>query len=307
MKKPILVVMAAGMGSRYGGLKQIDPVGKNGEIIMDFSVYDAIEAGFSKVVFVIKKELLNDFKEVIGEKMSEKIKVEYAFQSLEDLPQGFSVPQGRVKPFGTGQAVLAAKPFIDAPFAVINADDFYGRQGFLEIANFFKTEKKSDKMQFAMVGFMLKNTLSENGHVARGVCSIDQDSKLITITERTRVERLDSGDIAFTEDDGKTWNNLSENTPVSMNLWGFEECMIDEIEAGFAKFLKEEMPKNPLKAEFFLPFFVNDLLAEGKAEVSVLYSHDKWYGVTYKEDKDTVSTEISKMFEKGVYKSPLWS
>ncbi len=307
MKKPILVVMAAGMGSRYGGLKQIDPVGKNGEIIMDFSVYDAIEAGFSKVVFVIKKELFEDFKEVIGTKFSDKIKVEYAFQNLEDLPNGFSVPKDRVKPFGTGQAVLAAKPFIDAPFAVINADDFYGRQGFLEIANFFKYEKKSDKMQFAMVGFMLKNTLSENGAVARGVCSVDDSSKLINICERTRIEKLENGEIAFTEDNGDTWQTLSENTPVSMNLWGFEECMINELEKGFIKFLQEELPQNPLKAEFFLPFFVNDLLNEEKAEVSVLYSNDKWYGVTYKEDKEVVSTQLAKLFENGTYNSPLWA
>ncbi len=306
MKKPILVIMAAGMGSRYGGLKQIDPVGENGEIIMDFSVFDAMQAGFSKVVFVIKKELLNDFKEKVGSKLEEKIKVEYAFQNLEDVPSGFSVPEGRVKPWGTGQAVLAAKPYIDAPFAVINADDFYGREGFMKISEFFKKEKENDKMQFSMVGFKLENTLSENGHVARGVCTVDENSKLVTITERTRIERLQNTDIAFTLDDGKTWEKLEGNTAVSMNLWAFEESLIEELEKGFVKFFKEEVPKNPLKSEFFLPFLVNDLLAEGKAEVSVLHSDDKWYGVTYKEDKEIVASAISKMFKDGKYPNPLW-
>ncbi|MEG1426790.1 MAG: sugar phosphate nucleotidyltransferase [Oscillospiraceae bacterium] len=305
MKKPILVVMAAGMGSRYGGLKQIDPVGQHGEIIMDFSVFDAIKAGFERVIFIIKKEMEIEFKAIIGDKLAEQVQVDYAFQATNDLPQGFSVPEGRVKPWGTGHAVLAARELIDAPFAAINADDYYGVEAFQKIYDFLATEQNSSKEQLAMVGYNLMNTLSENGHVARGVCQVGEDGYLAGITERTRIEKTVEG-AAFTGDDGKTWTPLAPETVVSMNMWGFPLEMLDALKRDFVRFLSDDVPKNPLKSEYFLPFVVNDLLMAGKAEVSVLTSQDKWFGVTYREDKEIVVREIKKLCEKGVYPVPLW-
>lgn len=304
MKKPILVVMAAGMGSRYGGLKQIDPVGKNGEIIMDFSVFDAVRAGFSKVVFIIKEELLRDFKEVVGDRVSAYIPVEYAFQKLDDIPAGFSVPEGRVKPWGTGHAVLAARDHIDAPFAVINADDFYGGEAFRKIGAFLQNAQDGDKAHWVMVGYRLANTLTENGHVARGVC-VEKDGVLDTIVERTHIEWRPDGP-AYTEDEGETWHALPEDATVSMNLWGFTPGFIQDLERGFTAFLKNDMPKNPLKAEYFLPFVVNDRIRAGKADVQVLKSGDKWYGVTYQEDKPVVMRALADMMAAGVYPDPLW-
>lgn len=304
MKKPILVIMAAGMGSRYGGLKQIDPVGQNGEIIMDFSVYDAMKAGFEHIVFVIKKEIESEFKKLIGSRVEKLVKVDYAFQSTQDVPSGYSVPAGRTKPWGTGHAVLAAREFLDAPFAAINADDYYGVEAFKKIYDFLACDETEDKMQIAMVGYNLMNTLSENGHVARGVCSVDNNGYLLNITERTRIEKRDSG-AAFTENDGKTWTQLPPSTVVSMNMWGFPQSMVNALKNGFAEFLKEDVPKNPDKAEFFLPFVVNDLLVEGKARVSVLHSNDKWFGVTYKQDKEVVVNAIKSLIEKGVYPKKL--
>ena len=305
MNRPILVVMAAGMGSRYGGLKQMDPIGENGEIIIDYSLFDAYKAGFRKVVFIIKEELLEDFKQAIGSRAEGKFEVAYAFQRLTDIPEGFTVPTERIKPWGTGQAVLAAGDFIDAPFAVINADDYYGVDAFKKIYDFLVTTKDDSKKHYAMVGYNLMNTLSENGHVARGVCSVDENGKLIGITERTRIEKLD-GKPAYTEDDGASWTELSEDTTVSMNLWGFTSSMIDALRSGFVSFLRDEMPKNPLKSEYFLPFVVNDLLADGTADAQVLTSPDKWFGVTYKEDKPVVVAAIKNLTENGIYSSPLW-
>ena len=304
MKKPILVVMAAGMGSRYGGLKQIDPVGKNGEIIMDFSIYDAMRAGFSKVIFIIKEERLQDFKEVVGDRVSRYIPVEYAFQKLDDLPEGFSVPEGREKPWGTGHAVLAARDLIDAPFAVINADDFYGGEAFREIGAFLETAEDGEKAHWAMVGYQLQNTLTENGHVARGVC-VEKDGILETVVERTRIEKRADGP-AYTEDDGETWHLLPADATVSMNLWGFTPGFVEDLKRDFRAFLENDVPKNPMKAEYFLPFVVNDQIRAGKADVRVLKSADKWYGVTYKEDKPVVMRALADMMASGVYPDPLW-
>ena len=304
MKKPILVVMAAGMGSRYGGLKQIDPVGKNGEIIMDFSIYDALQAGFSKVIFIIKEERLADFKAVVGDRVSRYIPVEYAFQKLDDLPEGFTVPEGREKPWGTGHAVLAARDLIDAPFAVINADDFYGGEAFRKIGAFLETAEDGEKAHWAMVGYQLQNTLTENGHVARGVC-VEKDGVLDTVVERTRIEKREGGP-AYTEDDGATWQPLPADATVSMNLWGFTPGFVEDLKRDFRAFLENDVPKNPLKAEYFLPFVVNDQIRAGRADVRVLKSGDRWYGVTYKEDKPVVMQALSDMMTDGVYPDPLW-
>lgn len=305
MKKPILVVMAAGMGSRYGGLKQMDPIGENGEIIMDYSLFDAVQAGFEKVVFVIKKELMEDFKQVVGNKASENLEVHYAFQELSDIPGEFNIPEGRQKPWGTGHAVLAARKYIDAPFAVINADDYYGAEAFKKIYEFLSGAEDTDKKHFAMVGYNLMNTLSEHGHVARGVCSVDSEGMLIGITERTKIENH-NGCPQYTEDDGRTWESLPENTVVSMNMWGFTESMVGALKNGFIQFLRDEVPGNPMKSEFFLPFVVNDLLHGGEADVKVLASADKWFGVTYKEDKPVVIEAVKRLTQQGVYPSPLW-
>ena len=301
MEKPVLVVMAAGMGSRYGGLKQMDPMDDYGHVILDFSVYDAMLAGFEKVIFIIKKENEALFRQRIGDRMSKKIKVEYAYQELHNLPEGFEVPAGREKPFGTGHAVLSCKDKVHGPFAVINADDFYGRGAFQMIYDYLDSNEEKDMYQFAMVGYLLKNTLTENGHVARGVCQVDDQGFLTDIHERTRIEK--HGDSpAYTEDEGKTWEKLPDGTIVSMNLWGFSAGMMGELE----KFLQDNLKKNPLKCEFFLPFAVEELMEEGKAKVKVLKSEDRWYGVTYQEDKGIVMQAISDFKKKGVYPCQLW-
>lgn len=305
MKKPVLVIMAAGMGSRYGGLKQIDPIDAEGHIIMDFSIYDAVKAGFEKVVFIIKKENEADFRESIGNRMEKQIQVEYVFQDLHNLPEGFEVPEGRVKPWGTGHAVLSCLSVIDGPFAVINADDYYGQQAFRMIYDFLTTHDDEEKYQYTMVGYLLENTLTENGHVARGVCETDENGKLTEITERTRIERH-GGVPAYTEDDGATWTNLPADAIVSMNMWGFSSSMLPELNTRFAGFLEENLPKNPLKCEYFLPFVVDELIQEGKAEVTVLKSRDRWYGVTYKEDKPVVVKAIQALKDEGRYPQKLW-
>ena len=305
MEKPVLVVMAAGMGSRYGGLKQMDPKDDYGHVILDFSVYDAMLAGFEKVIFIIKKENEALFRQRIGDRMSKKIKVEYAYQELHNLPEGFEVPAGREKPFGTGHAVLSCKDKVHGPFAVINADDFYGRGAFQMIYDYLDSNEEKDMYQFAMVGYLLKNTLTENGHVARGVCQVDDQGFLTDIHERTRIEK--HGDSpAYTEDEGKTWEKLPDGTIVSMNLWGFSAGMMGELEKGFPVFLQDNLKKNPLKCEFFLPFAVEELMEEGKAKVKVLKSEDRWYGVTYQEDKGIVMQAISDFKKKGVYPCQLW-
>ncbi len=305
MKKPVLVIMAAGMGSRYGGLKQMDPVDENGHIIMDFSIYDAIRAGFEKVVFIIKKENEALFKECVGDRVAKKMQVEYVFQDLHNLPEGYIVPEGREKPWGTGHAVLSCLSAVDGPFAVINADDYYGREAFQIIYDFLTTHQDDEKYQYTMVGYYLKNTLTENGHVARGVCIADEEGKLTGITERTRIEKHADGP-AYTEDDGETWTKLPEDTIVSMNMWGFTSSILQELNNRFARFLEENLRKNPLKCEYFLPFVVDELLKENKAEVTVLKSPDRWYGVTYKEDKPVVVEAIKNMRSAGLYPQGNW-
>lgn len=305
MKKPVLVIMAAGMGSRYGGLKQMDPVDENGHIIMDFSIYDAIRAGFEKVVFIIKKENEALFKECVGDRVAKKMQVEYVFQDLHNLPEGYIVPEGREKPWGTGHAVLSCLSAVDGPFAVINADDYYGREAFQIIYDFLTTHQDDEKYQYTMVGYYLKNTLTENGHVARGVCIADEEGKLTGITERTHIEKHADGP-AYTEDDGETWTKLPEDTIVSMNMWGFTSSILQELNNRFARFLEENLRKNPLKCEYFLPFVVDELLKENKAEVTVLKSPDRWYGVTYKEDKPVVVEAIKNMRFAGLYPQGNW-
>lgn len=300
MKKPVLVIMAAGMGSRYGGLKQIDPIDAQGHIIIDFSIYDAIKAGFEKVIFIIKKENEEAFKEVIGNRMEKKIQVEYVYQELSKLPEGFQIPEGRQKPFGTGHAVLCCKDVIDGPFAVINADDYYGRDAYKVIYDYLVSHQDDEIYRYTMVGYALKNTLTDNGHVARGVCETDEAGFLTDIHERTHIEKRNGG-AAYTEDDGATWHELSMDSMVSMNMWGFSKSILKELEAGFQKFLKEELPKNPLKGEYFLPFAVDGLLQQNKASVQVLTSGDKWYGVTYKEDKEMVVNAIAGLKKQGMY------
>ena len=305
MKKPILIIMAAGMGSRYGGLKQIDPVDDEGHIIMDFSIYDAVKAGFEKVIFIIKKENEQDFKETIGNRMEQRIEVEYVYQDIENIPAGFAVPEGRVKPWGTAHAVLSCLPVTDGPFAVINADDYYGQQAFQMIYDFLASHEDTERFQYTMVGYLLKNTLTENGHVARGICETDAEGKLTAITERVRIEKHGE-EAAYTEDEGETWTSLSEDTIVSMNMWGFTQSMMPEIRDRFADFLSKNLSQNPLKCEYFLPFVVDELIQEGKAEVTVLKSRDRWYGVTYKEDKPTVVKAIQALKDQGLYPQKLW-
>lgn len=305
MKKPVLVIMAAGMGSRYGGLKQIDPVDAEGHIIMDFSMYDAKQAGFEKVIFIIKKENEKDFKEAVGDRMAEYMEVSYAFQEIGNIPEGFEVPEGRVKPWGTAHAVLSCIDQIEGPFAVINADDYYGQDAFRLIYEYLSTHEDDDKYRYTMVGYALGNTVTDNGHVARGVCDMNEDGELVAINERTRIEKQGEG-IAYTEDDGSTWISLPADTTVSMNMWGFTRSILDEIKTGFPAFLEEGLKSNPMKCEYFLPAVVSRLLGEGKATAAVLKSADKWYGVTYKEDKPIVVAAIQKMKEEGRYPVHLW-
>ena len=260
MNKPVLVVMAAGMGSRYGGLKQIDPVGKHGQLIIDYSIYDAVRAGFETVVFVIKHEIEDAFKEAIGNRMEKVCNVKYAYQELNDLPEGYSVPEGRSKPWGTCHAILAARKVVDGPFAVVNADDYYGPDAFKTIYDYLSTHEDSENCyEFSMVGYLLGNTVTEHGHVARGVCVEDENNYLVTVTERTRIEK-DGENARFTEDDGQTWEPLSGDTIVSMNLWGFTPSYIEECKKRFPTFLAQSVPQNPLKAEFYLPSLVSFLL-----------------------------------------------
>lgn len=306
MNKPVLVVMAAGMGSRYGGLKQMDPMDDAGHVILDFSVYDAMLAGFEKVIFIIKRENEEVFRECIGDRIAKRMQVEYAYQDLNALPEGFSVPEGRQKPFGTGHAVLCCKDKIDGPFAVINADDFYGRHAFQMIYDYLSRPKEDNGMyQYVMVGYIMENTLTENGHVARGVCRIDESGHLVEIHERTRIEKR-GDETAYTEDEGATWVTIPEGSIASMNMWGFEQNLMEELEKRFPAFLEENLSANPLKCEFFLPSAVQQLMEERKAEVAVLKSEDRWYGVTYKEDKETVMKALADFKAQGVYPKQLW-
>lgn len=305
MQKPVLAVMAAGMGSRYGGLKQIDPVGPSGEVIIDYSLFDARRAGFEKVVFIIKHEIEDDFKAVISERISKVMQVEYAFQQLDILPEGYTVPEGREKPWGTAHAVLAAKSVIDGPFAVINADDYYGPEAFQKIYDYLATHQDDEKYEYAMVGYHLRNTLTEHGHVARGVCEVGEDGFLQRVTEHVKIVK-DGNDAKFTEDEGKTWESLPGETTVSMNLWGFTPSFLKETETRFSTVLDRTLTANPMKGEYFLPSVVSALIDEDKARVQVLTSKDKWYGVTYKEDKPVVVAALRSFIDAGVYPEKLW-
>ena len=307
MKAPVLVVMAAGMGSRYGGLKQIDPVGSHGEAILDFSLFDAYEAGFRTAVIIIKEAIREDFMSTVGERLKKcPMEIRYAYQELDKLPEGYAVPEGRTKPWGTSHAVLCAKDEVDgAPFAVINADDYYGKEGYKVIYDFLASHGDDEKYRYCMVGYELGKTVTENGSVARGVCESDADGYLTVVTERTKIEKYDGG-IHFTEDDGATWTDLTADTIVSMNLWGFTPSFLEEIEARFPAFLDAVLGKNPGKAEFFLPSSVTALLNENKATVRVLTSPDKWYGVTYAADKPVIVAALREMTAKGMYPENLW-
>ena len=302
--KPVLVIMAAGMGSRYGGLKQLDPVGNHGQLIIDYSIYDAKRAGFETVVFVIKPEIEADFKEAIGDRVSKVMDVKYAYQLKEDLPEGYSVPAGRTKPWGTAHAALSVRKLVDGPFAIINADDYYGPEAFQEIYNYLSTHEDGDVYEYVMVGYLLKNTVTENGTVARGVCEETADHFLTQVTERTKIEKGEPP--RYTEDDGATWTDLSADTIVSMNMWGFTRSFLDEALARFPAFLDKALAENPEKGEYFLPTVVSHLIDEGKARVKVLRSEDKWYGVTYREDKPTVVSAIAEKTASGLYPDRLW-
>ena len=306
MLKPVLVVMAAGMGSRYGGLKQLDPIDNNGHVILDYSVYDAHRAGFDTVVFVIKPEIEDIFREMIGDRISKVMEVKYVFQRADDLPEGYAVPEGRSKPWGTAQAVLAARDVVEGPFAVINADDYYGPEGFEEIYNYLLHHPDTPGMyEYAMVGYLLKNTVTENGSVARGVCTETASGYLHSVVERTKIIQGDRCP-QYTEDDGETWNDLCEDDIVSMNLWGFQKSYLKEAWAGFPAFLDKTLAENPMKGEYFLPSVVSSLLSQHKARVKVLRSNDKWYGVTYKEDKPSVMEALRELREKELYPEKLW-
>lgn len=301
-KDVTLLIMAAGMGSRYGGMKQIDHVDEEGHKIIDFSIYDAKTAGFTKVVFVIKKENLGIFRREIGDAVSKYIDVEYAFQELSDIPDSFNVPEGREKPWGTAHAVLSARNEIHEPFAVINADDFYGRDAFKKAYEFLA---QTDDGHYAMIAYELKNTLTDNGTVSRGICDVSDDGLLTSVTERTKIRKAGE-EAEYTEDDGNTWSHLPGNAATSMNFWCFAEDFMRRIGTHFERFLKEEVAENPLKAECYLPTVVSALLSEGKCDVQVIKTSDKWHGVTYKEDKPALTEAIREMKRDGLYPQSLW-
>lgn len=301
MQKPSLVVMAAGMGSRYGGLKQIDPVGRHGEIIMDYSLYDAMQAGFEKVVFIINHKIEQDFYEVVGRRAEKHMEVHYVFQHLDTfLPEGFSVPEGRVKPWGTAHAIYCCKDVVHEPFAAINADDFYGRHAFSVLYDYLLTAKDGAKHDYSMVGYLAKNTLTENGYVARGVCEVGEKGELVNIVERLRIRKTPEGP-AYTEDEGKTFVHFPADNLVSMNFFGFTPGLFGELGKRFPQFLAEAQANNPLKGEFLIPQEVGLMLRTGKANVRVLSSPDRWYGVTYREDKPEIERALEQMTSAGVY------
>ena len=307
MKKPVLVVMAAGMGSRYGGLKQIDPVGSHGEAILDYSLFDAHEAGFETAVIIIKEAIRKDFMDTVGKRLENcPMEIRYAYQELHKVPAGFTVPESRTKPWGTCHAVLCAKDEIDgAPFAVINADDYYGKSAFQVIYNYLCSAQDGQLYDYCMVGYQLGNTVTENGSVARGICSVNEAGYLTDVAERTRIEKYEGG-IHFTEDGGATWTDVPAEAPVSMNMWGYTPSFLEEVGARFPEFLKQDVPANPEKAEYYLPKAVSDLLSEGKASVKVLHSADRWYGVTYAADKPMVMEALRALAAEGKYPDGLW-
>lgn len=304
MKEPALVIMAAGMGSRYGGLKQIDPIDDRGHVIIDYSLYDAKRAGFKKVIFITKEADEKSFKEIIADRMKDHFDVEIVLQDVANIPGGYTVPEGRIKPWGTGHALYCCMDVVDGPVAVINADDYYGIHAYQSIYTYLTTHEDGDKASYAMVGYLLGNTVTDNGHVARGICDIT-NGMLRSITERTRIEKR-SADIAYTEDEGATWHTLPEDTIVSMNMWGFSKRIMQEVKEQFPVFLNESLISNPLKGEFYLPFAVDTAIRENRANVEVLTSTDKWYGVTYKEDKPNVTNALLAMRQEGLYPEDLW-
>ncbi len=311
--KLTLIVMAAGMGSRYGGLKQIDPVNEQGEIIMDFSVYDALRAGFDRMVFVIKKEFAEDFKKITAKWEKKGAEIKYAYQELADLPRGFVVPANRVKPWGTGHAVLAAREFVDGDFVVINADDFYGFDSFKIVAEYLTNVRgakaepagsaRARSGDFCMSAYNVESTLTENGTVSRGVCEVDGNGLLISVTERTRIHRRQSGEIVY--EDGCDEKNISVGTPVSMNFWGFRQGFMDDLAIEFQKFLEGKAASDPLNSEFYLPSCVSSLLSSGNATVKVLRSSEQWFGITYKEDKEAVVAALCEKKRRGAYPKKL--
>ena len=303
MSVTTLVIMAAGMGSRYGGIKQLEPVGPNGEIIMDYSVYDALAAGFNKVVFIIRRELEKDFKEVIGNRIEKHVDVDYVFQEMDALPDGFRVQAGRTKPWGTGQAVLCCKGIVNEPFAVINADDYYGKEAFRIIYNLLNTENKDSNL-YCMAGFVLGNTLSENGAVTRGVCQVDNNGWLVDINETSGI--IKEGNYARAKGKDGEDITISLDSIVSMNMWGFVPSLFEELEEGFEEFLSGLSPED-IKREYLLPDVVGRLVHSNRAKVKVLKTSDRWFGVTYKEDKDSVIASIRALIDKGIYPSRLFS
>ena len=303
MKEPSLVILAAGMGSRFGGLKQITPIGDNGELIIDFSVYDALRAGFKKFVFIIKEENEADFERLIGSKVRPFAEVQYCYQSMTDIPQGKSVPEGRTKPWGTGHATLCCRSVVDGPFAVINSDDYYGPQAFQLLYDYLCSTKDDAIAHYAMVGYRLGNTLTENGFVSRGVCEENEEHFLTRITERTKIEGRGSVAV-FKEEDVE--QELSLDTVVSMNMWAFTSSALEALQCEFENFFDLKVPTDPMKAEFYLPSAVDAMIKAGKADVKVLRSPDKWYGVTYKEDKESVAAAMKNLKTNGTYPQELW-
>lgn len=304
-KEPTLIIMAAGMGSRFGGLKQIEEITDAGEIIVDFSLYDALLAGFKRAVFIIKEENEKDFRKLIDKRAGKHMEVHYAFQKIDDLPEGYAVPRGREKPWGTAHAVMSAKHLIDGPFAVINADDFYGPEGFRKIYDFLAETEDDEKYRYCMVGFQLSKTVTENGHVSRGVCELDNLGYLKKIVERTKIKRVGET-ICYEKENGDEWVPLSEDDTVSMNFWGFTKSLMNEMKKGFPDFLDDAIVNNPLKGEYMLPSIADKLLQNGKATVKVLNTSDQWYGITYRGDKESVTSAIQSMKDKGLYPDRLW-
>ncbi len=306
MKDTTLVIMAAGIGSRFGGgIKQLAPVGPGGEIIMDYSIHDALEAGFNKIIFIIRKDLEKDFREIIGNRIEKIAHVEYAFQELSALPEGYQVPEGRTKPWGTGQAVLTVKDLVHEPFLVINADDYYGKEGFAKIHDYMVTQMdtESDAYDMCMGGFVLENTLSENGAVTRGVCEVNPDGSLKKVTETYEIERKDG--MMFAKDEQGNPATVDAKQLVSMNMWGLPPKFLESLEEGFPKFL-DSLKEGDVKTEYLLPKIIDQQIKEGKAQVKVLKTQDKWFGVTYKEDKEAVVASIRKLIADGVYKENLY-
>ena len=307
MKETALVIMAAGIGSRFGGgIKQLEPVGPGGEIIMDYSIYDALKAGFDKIVFIIRRDLEKDFREVIGNRIEKVARVEYAFQELGDLPEGFSVPEGRKKPWGTGQAVLSIKGLVDGPFLVINADDYYGKEGFQKIHDYMVNHMKEDGDVYDMClgGFILRNTLSDNGTVTRGVCTLDGDGSLKEVTETYEIRMEADGSMKAQDEQGNPVQ-VNPDQHVSMNMWGLPAAFLKELEKGFPEFL-ENLKEGDIKSEYLLPKIIDKLVKAGKARVEVLETKDKWFGVTYKEDKETVVEAIRSLIAEGAYPERLY-